>query len=588
MTRTKLFFIAIACFMAVSCSKPTPVATNYTEADDPNPANPEEWASVPKGLSASFASPFVRFPKSGVPQLEAVQETNLTAWKAERVYSQVILWSPDSIENVELRISDFESNTGDKFPGANAKVNVVRYVLTDEFGKGCNFRKSEDYPASLSPDVLDTVSSFSISPGTSRPVWISIDVPKNAESGLYRASVEVKAKKQSAKTFQINVEVLDQTLPPPTDWEFSLDLWQNPFSVARYHGVELWSQAHFDALKPVMKMLADAGQKAITVSLNKLPWGGQTQDPYESMIVWTKLENGEWEYDFTIFDQWVQFMMDLGVKEMISCYSLVPWGNEFYYFDQESNSEIKTELVPGTPEYRAFLTPFLMNFRKHLEEKGWNEITVLAMDERAPEEMAEMIKFVKEIAPEFGISLADSHNGFEAYSAQLKDVSLALGRSVITDEDLAYRKSHGLNTSYYVCCVDSFPNVFTFSEPAEAVYIPWLAQAHNLDGFLRWAYNHWVTDPLIDSRFRRWPAGDTYIVYPGARSSVRFEMLRDGIEDAEKIRVLRRQFTGQDQTEKLERLNELVAKFKSITRPDGLNTMVHEAQNTLNGLSKQQ
>jgi len=46
-------------------------------------------------------------------------------------------------------------------------------------------------------------------------------------------------------------------------------------------------------------------------------------------------------------------------------------------------------------------------------------------------------------------------------------------------------------------------------------------------------------NPLIDSRFTTWPSGDTYLVYPGAHSSVRFERVREGIQDYEKIRILR-------------------------------------------------
>ena len=40
----------------------------------------------------------------------------------------------------------------------------------------------------------------------------------------------------------------------------------------------------------------------------------------------------------------------------------------------------------------------------------------------------------------------------------------------------------------------------------------------HLDGYLRWAYNSWPLEPLLDSRFRSWAGGDTYLVYPGARS----------------------------------------------------------------------
>ena len=44
---------------------------------------------------------------------------------------------------------------------------------------------------------------------------------------------------------------------------------------------------------------------------------------------------------------------------------------------------------------------------------------------------------------------------------------------------------------------------------------------------------------MHDSRFVTWSSGDTYLVYPGPYSSVRFERLREGIQDYEKIRILK-------------------------------------------------
>ncbi len=103
---------------------------------------------------------------------------------------------------------------------------------------------------------------------------------------IYATGFCRRKKKRDKISFQL--EVLPQTLPPGTEWTFHLDLWQNPYAVARVAGVEPWSQGHWDALRPVMKMLADAGQKVITATLNKRPWNGQTEDAFDSMIGWTK------------------------------------------------------------------------------------------------------------------------------------------------------------------------------------------------------------------------------------------------------------------------------------------------------------
>ena len=78
---------------------------------------------------------------------------------------------------------------------------------------------------------------------------------------------------------------------------------------------------------------------------------------------------------------------------------------------------------------------------------------------------------------------------------------------------------------------------------------------------LRWAYNSWVADPLNDSRFRTWAAGDCYIVYPFARSSIRFERLIEGIQNAEKVRLLRKEWTAKGDTKRLRQLEEAMKPY---------------------------
>jgi len=101
------------------------------------------------------------------------------------------------------------------------------------------------------------------------------------------------------------------------------------------------------------------------------------------------------------------------------------------------------------------------------------------------------------------------------------------------------RSARGFTTTYYVACFPPRPNTFVFSPPIEGRYIGWYAAAYGYDGFLRWAYDAWPADPMRDARHAIWPAGDTFLVYPGANSSIRFEKLREGIVDYEKMRIVR-------------------------------------------------
>ena len=95
-----------------------------------------------------------------------------------------------------------------------------------------------------------------------------------------------------------------------------------------------------------------------------------------------------------------------------------------------------------------------------------------------------------------------------------------------------------------------FQRTFVKSPPAEAVWIGYYAAVNGYDGFLRWAWTTWPENPLRDTTY--WghpyehylPAGDTFLIYPGPRGAMRWEMLRDGIEENEKLAVIRAAHDG--------------------------------------------
>ena len=575
----------IAAFALASCtSQPEQKeCTTYKEAKLPVEVT-SDWSSVSPGVQASIGSIDERYIQHEIPKIAKTTHWEGAAWKGERVSAQIILWSKDSVPCVRMKLSNFKGENGATINAENSQIRFVRYVLTDEFAGGCGYRKPEDYPVSLSADVLDNVGYMDIDAETARPVWITIDVPSDAAAGKYSANLDLFANGKKRETFTFNLNIADKTLPHYTEWAFHLDLWQNPYAVARAEGVEPWSYEHWEALKPTMQMLASAGQKVITATLNKRPWNGQTEDPFDTMIEWSKKADGTWEYDYTVFDNWVNFMMDLGITKQINCYSMVPWGNILFYFDEATNQEVKVAAAPGTKEYEELWKPFLTDFTKHLKEKGWENKTLIAMDERSPAEMKAMLSLLKEAAPTLGVALADNHKSYKLYPDQLIDLCVAHGATVEQD-DRTYRAENNYVTTWYVSCAHDFPNVFTFSPPAEGAFIGWYTMAGNFDGFLRWAYNSYTKESPVDTRFRTWPAGDTHIVYPNSRSSIRFERLMEGIQDAEKIRIVRetlQQDTSDEGKQKLVEFNDLLETFNILKRPENLEEMLAKGKAFLN------
>jgi len=110
--------------------------------------------------------------------------------------------------------------------------------------------------------------------------------------------------------------------------------------------------------------------------------------------------------------------------------------------------------------------------------------------------------------------------------------------------------------------------------------------ATGFDGVLRWAFNSWVERPLEDSRFRRWPAGDTYVVYPQARSSIRYERMVEGIQDYEKIKIVKKALEKQNNKVALQKLDTAIQKLNSAQRREGWNEDLNAAKKLLNELSK--
>lgn len=563
----------------------TPLGGDYVELTDTKPIDNMAWDNLKNPVHLSWGSTDVRYSKTNVPQIKESKTWNATAWKGERVNAQAVLWSAQPLANVSVTVSDLKGPKGSIIPSSDIKTNLVRYVMTDELNKGgkggCGHRPDPTvWDSSIVADVLDIVKVRDIAARTVQPVWMNIWVPQTAEAGQYQGTLTVNRENDTPLMLQIKLNVLNRTLPAPKDWEYHLDLWQNPYSVARYHKLPLWSKEHFDAMRPTMKTLADAGQKIITTTITHRPWGGQTEDFFCTMVNHTKKIDGSWEFDYDVFDKWVEFMMSLGIDEQINCYSLIPWKLTFQYYDQASDSMVSIDTKPGEAAYNEYWSDFLVSFAKHLKEKGWWDITTIGMDERPLKDMQAAIALIRKADPDYKISLAGLYH--PEVEADFYDLCIPFGHNY-PEGVKEKRDKEGKISTFYTCCTEPFPNTFTFSPPAEATWFGWHAAGANYDGYLRWAYNSWTLDPLKDSRFHTWAGGDCYLVYPDGRSSIRMERLIEGVQDFEKIRILREEFARTGAKSKLDKLNKTVNSFQA----DALATqeagaMINKARVVLN------
>ena len=505
----------------------------------------------------------------GGPSLEFQKKAfNHVAWRGEKVFAQAVVSSEEELKDVRLSVSDLRN--GKSLIGAeNIRLQFVSYVVSDlldttKYGQ-CGSREDKSkWGEVLVADVLDINDSMTVPAGRKQPVWMTVSVPSDARPGKYSGKLTVTSSNAKARSLNVELTVADHVLPPARDWAFHLDLWQNPYSVARYENVPLWSEAHFEAMRPVMRMLAEAGQKSVTATIMSRPWNGQTEDAFGSMVTKIRRIDGTWLYDYTIFDRWVEFMFSLGIDKQINCYSMIPWALQFDYIDQATSSPATFQAAPGSEEYNEYWGAFIADFARHLKAKGWFEKTMIAMDERPLESMQAVLGLIRKVEPAFKISLAGNYH--EPVIYDIVDFSETFsGKQEFPESAKAKRKELGLTTTFYTCCAEAHPNMFVISNPDEAAWLGWFAQAEGYDGYLRWAYNSWTIDPLTDARFRTWPAGDCFVVYPGGRGSVRFSKLVEGIQNFEKVRILRSRWQETGNEAKLGQLTGILKSFTSET-----------------------
>ncbi|TAL64975.1 MAG: DUF4091 domain-containing protein [Bacteroidetes bacterium] len=502
------------------------------------PVDTVSWERQKSGLHAAFGSTDKLYLRREVPSLN--QESvncEKTGWRGERLNIQVLVWSPDTIEQIHFLVSDLLSAWGKIISKDNIKLNMVRYVVSNFPYSATNFDcDAPEDSAWLMPDRLESFERFNLPGRTIRPVWIAFEIPQTAEPGEYSGTIEINSLKEKV-ILQVKIIVQKQLLPNPHDWKFRLDLWQNPWVVAWYYQVEPWSAEHKALLKKHLKLYADAGGKFITTYTVHSPWSDNSYSIEETMINWIKTNNSSWKFDYSIFDQYVELAMEAGIDEAITIYTPVPWGHRFRYMDENSGNYVYEEWSPNSELFKTFWNLFLDDLKTHLIQKGWFNKTYLGINENPLEYTIAAARVIKENSKDWKITYAGDWH--KELSSLLDDYSTVITKEP-APEELKERSANGFTTTYYVCCNPPQPNNFVFSPPIEGRYISWYALSYGYNGFLRWAYDAWPADPLRDARHTLWPAGDCFLVYPGGNSCIRFEKLREGIVDYEKILILRK------------------------------------------------
>ena len=378
---------------------------------------------------------------------------------------------------------------------------------------------------------------------------VLLQIKSKTQTGNTKVVLSIKDQDELMGKLDINVEIL--ALEYSLD-DFSFEMWQYPYSTAEYYQVEPFSPAHFSLIKPSLKQYKNMGGSTITASILEDPWARQTfsdnEIHYPSMIKWEVNDQGEMTYDYTQFDQWVHFNKKLGLGDRIILYSMAPWHESFTYWN-------KGKLVYESYDINGALYEkrwrhFLEDLTQHLMDKDWFENCYIGIDERGfhPKPFS-IIKRVKNIHAQSLKTAAAVDNIDQHYDLALSVDLLSVGDHVVKTKAARYqelyyqRRKKGLKTTLY-SCTEHYPGNFLLSHPVES-YWSIINAAHFSDGFLRWAFDAWVKDPLKDGTHNAFEPGDTFFIYPYNQPSYRLLMMQDALMDVHKLKTIAKQFPQQ-------------------------------------------
>ena len=515
-----------------------------------------------------------------------------TAWQQDQLNSKIVVATrTKDAKNLTFTVSDFENENKQVLSKNNIEINWLKEVKS-KVGRNAN-GPVKDFPAIIhhggSKDVAKNKAAFA---------WVKINIPAGTQPGTYRGTITATADGQKPVELNYEIEVLDIIQPELSD--SGIQIWQHPFAVANYY-LGLGQQAqggisteqredfyftpeHFNLMRESMKEYASIGGRDVVANIVEEAWNHQSYYNDSSMVKWTKKSDGSWAFDYTWYDQWIEFMIECGVINpaenigQIKCYSIVPWNNQIAYFDEVQNGVVKKSFRPGSNEFNEVWSAFLSDFMEHSKEKGWFDITYISMDERGLNDLMPAVDVIESVKDKdgkhFKISSCLNYSAPEYYdfTDRIDDISINLDNCSVqqTNALSEHRRGLGLNTTYY-SCTGNYPSNFIISDPADNYWTMWYTMTLGTDGYLRWAWDNYVYDMHGNVTYRYWEPGDGWFIYPVERenanmqgnvsfySTPKYELFKQGIRDVEKAKYL------MNQNESLN--NEVNALVKSLKKP---------------------
>jgi len=327
--------------------------------------------------------------------------------------------------------------------------------------------------------------------------------------------------------------------------------WLDLGSLEHFYRLDRFSEGWWSLIDQVATNMAAHRQNVILT-------------PLQELVSLHKTELG-YRCDFTQLDRWIDTFGRHGAAELIEGGHLAGrsggWESEFAFREltvyDENGQPHRLPRTPVTDEERQyFLRIFLSKVYEHLDERGSAGRLVLHLADEPVKANADSYRaladFVKSVLPTVRRIDAVMHEGLDGA------VEIRVPQLQALKDDAGSRPANE-ELWFYTCLAPQgpYPNRFIDFSSLKTRILHWMNWRYQATGYLHWGYNHWrqwqgsaFCNPFYTATGEserlaggttRLPPGDPCVVYPGEDglcNSIRWEMVRKGMEDYEYLKIL--------------------------------------------------
>ncbi|MDD4872790.1 MAG: DUF4091 domain-containing protein [Kiritimatiellae bacterium] len=455
----------------------------------------------------------------------------------EIISAQCVVRANEDIKDMTVVTGPLKLTDGSATLDANTvKWNYVENILiktnTPKLVKSDLIRPA---PARF-PDLLSDQQQCSPAKGSLKAIYLTIRIPKDAKPGEYRGDVTVRSGDTSVA---IPLVVTVYPLMLPDDRHVMVAEWFSTHQFKKHHGIDPSDTNAFEKMLAVYaENMADHRQNVFRASMG--------------LIKTTRAADGKFNFDFSAFDHWADIFWSTGRMNLLETGFVAHFGEggwsshevKLNNFSVKDESTGKTVRIDG----KEFLSKFLPAFVTHLREKKWLDKTVFHISDEPSNsnvmDWREASDVVHQYAPELrridAIETTHCLDRLEVWVPKLDHLSTWL-------ETYLAAQRRGNELWFYTVGIyqqGSTPNKTVDVPLIESRIMHWLNYRYGMKGYLHWGLNAWTDDPVDAPGQHR---GDGWHVYPkkgGLLNSLRWEQMRNGLQDYECLWLLEKKIAA--------------------------------------------